>query len=54
MQVYDFVVVQTHVVVLPLGASVAYPTVLNSSLLTKWSNENQRLNNQTIKFIIML
>jgi hypothetical protein len=42
MQVHDFVVVKTHVVVMALGAIVAYPIVLNLSLLTKWSNENQR------------
>jgi hypothetical protein len=42
MQVHNFVVVQTHAVVMPLGAIVAYPTILNSSLPTKWSNENQK------------
>jgi hypothetical protein len=41
MQVHDFVVVETHAIVLPLRAIVAYLTILNSSLSTNWSNENQ-------------
>jgi len=43
-QVHDFVAVETDVVVLPLGAIVAYPTILNSSLPTNWSNENRQLS----------
>jgi hypothetical protein len=42
MQVHDFVAIWTHVVVMPLGVGVVYPTILNSSLLMKWSNENQK------------
>jgi hypothetical protein len=34
MQVHDIVVVETHAIILPLKAVVAYPTILNSSLST--------------------
>jgi len=41
MQVHDFVAIETHATILPLEVVVAYPIVLNSSLPTNWSNENQ-------------
>jgi hypothetical protein len=44
MQVHDFFVVDTHVVILPLRVIVTYATILNSSLPTNWSNENQWLS----------
>jgi hypothetical protein len=38
-KIHDFVDVETHIVVLPFGAILAYAIVPNSPLLTKWSNQ---------------
>ncbi len=39
-QIHHFVVVETHVTVMPLKFVGAYATILNSSLPTNCSNEN--------------
>ncbi len=39
----DFVVVETHVIILPFGVILAYATIPNSPLPTKWSNQNEWL-----------
>ncbi len=42
-EIHDFVGVETHVV-LPFGVVMAYATVPNPPLPTKWSNQNQCLH----------
>jgi hypothetical protein len=42
-QLHDFVAFETHVAILPFGAILAYATIPNSPLPTKWSNQNQWL-----------
>jgi hypothetical protein len=42
-QIHDFVVVETHVIILPFGVILAYATIPNSPLPTKWSNQNEWL-----------
>ncbi len=38
-QIHDFVVIETHVIVLPFGAILTYVIIPNSPLPTKWSNQ---------------
>ncbi len=38
-QIHDFVAIETHVIVLPFGVILAYATIPNSPLPTKWSNQ---------------
>jgi hypothetical protein len=41
-QIFDFVAVETNVVILPFGAILAYATIPKSLLLmSKWSNQKQ-------------
>jgi len=43
-EIHDFVVVETNVVILPFGVVMAYATIPNPPLPTKWSNQNQCLH----------
>jgi hypothetical protein len=38
-KIHDFVIVETCVIVLPIGIIIAYAIVPNSPLPTKWSNK---------------
>jgi hypothetical protein len=42
-QIHDFTVVETHVIIMQFGVVLAYVTIPNSPLPTKWSNQNQWL-----------
>jgi hypothetical protein len=41
--IHDVVAIKTNVIVLPLGAILAYAIVPNSPTKIKWSNDNQCL-----------
>ncbi len=42
-QIHDFEAIETHVIVQSFGVILAYATIPNSPLPTKWSNQNEWL-----------